>query len=414
MPTPVVSLTDWGGIAAERLERIATASAPGPGVTRLPFTPEHRAAIGILTGWMEQAGLTVHLDAAGTLIGRKDGPKGAGTFYIGSHQDSVREGGAFDGIMGVVLPILAMQRLQDEGTTVPFAVEVLAFADEEGVRFPTALIGPRALAGTFDPSVLAMTDANGVSLRNAMEAFGLAPDRIASLRRNAADAIGYLECHIEQGPVLETKGRPLGVVTAICGIERHQMTFSGETGHAGTLPMNARRDALVGAAAMVSEVNRMANATPDLRGTVGALHVHPNVVNAVPKEVLMTVELRSPDDRVREDAGQALGAFAKDVAQRHGLTLTAERTYAQPAQPCDDALIDRLAQAVNACCGDAPMLPSGATHDASAMADLCPIAMLFVRCRDGVSHVPEEYASADDLGSAIDALCAFLVRTGTD
>ena len=403
-------MTNWGQIAADRLEQIAATSAPGPGVTRLPFTPEHRQAIDILTGWMERAGLTVHLDAAGTLVGRKDGPKDAGTFYMGSHQDSVREGGAFDGIMGVVLPILAMQRFQEEDTALPFAVEVLAFADEEGVRFPTALMGPRALAGTFDPAVLGMADADGVSLRNAMESFGLAPDQVGSMHRDGTDALGYLECHIEQGPVLETADQPLGVVNAICGIERHQITLSGETGHAGTLPMESRRDALVGAAKIVSEVNRLATATPDLRGTVGALHVHPNVVNAVPKEVRMTVELRSPNDPVRERAGDTLRTFAESVAQRHALDLLIDCTYTQPAQPCDQTLVNRLAKAVEARCGKALMLPSGATHDASAMADLCPIAMLFVRCKGGVSHVPEEYASADDLGAAIDALCGFLGR----
>ncbi|MFV2053236.1 M20 family metallo-hydrolase [Aliiroseovarius sp. YM-037] len=401
-------MTNWGKIAAERLARIAAASAPGPGVTRLPFTTEHRQAIDILTEWMEQAGLRVHLDAAGTLIGRKDGPEGAGTFYIGSHQDSVREGGAFDGIMGVVLPILAMQRLKDEGTALPFAVEILAFADEEGVRFPTALMGPRALAGTFDPAVLEMIDKDRVSLRHAMEGFGLSPDQIGGLQRDPAFALGYLECHIEQGPVLEAADQPLGVVTAICGIERHHITLSGETGHAGTLPMESRRDALVGAAKIVSEVNQLATATPDLRGTVGALHVHPNVVNAVPKEVRMTVELRSPNDPVRERAGDALRTFAESVAQRRALDLLIDRTYAQPAQPCDEALVSRLANAVEACCGKAVMLSSGATHDASAMADLCPIAMLFVRCRGGVSHVPDEYASADDLGAAIDVLCGFV------
>lgn len=403
-------MTDWGKIAAEGLERISHASAGGPGVTRLPFTAEHRLALDLLTDWMETAGLTVHLDHAGTLIGRKEGPKGAGTFYMGSHQDSVREGGAFDGIMGVVLPVLAMQRLQNGGTSLPFAVEVLAFPDEEGVRFPTALMGPRALAGTFDPGVLELVDKDGIALLHAMQQFGLLPDKIGGLRRNAADAIGYLECHIEQGPVLEEAGQPLGIVTAICGIERHQIVLTGEGGHAGTLPMASRRDALVRAAAIVSEVNRLACATPDLRATVGELHVHPNVVNAVPKEVRMTIEIRAPLDGERIAAANAIRRFVGNLATQSNLDLKMTRTYDQAAQPCDASLIDTLADAVKARCGKATMLPSGATHDASAMANLCPIAMLFVRCRDGVSHVPEEYAAPDDLRAAFDILCDFLTR----
>lgn len=403
-------MTDWGRIATGRLAQIAEISEPGAGVTRLPFTPEHQQAVALLTEWMEEAGLSVDLDSAGTLIGRKPGPKGTGTFYMGSHQDSVRQGGAYDGIMGIVLPILAMQRLKQEGINLPYSVEVLAFADEEGVRFPTALMGPRALAGTFDPAVLDYVDTAGISLRQAMVDFGLSPDAVTSLKRDRGTAIGYLETHIEQGPVLEDAGQPLGVVTAISGIERHQITLTGETGHAGTLPMSSRRDALVGAAAIVTEVNRLASATPDLRGTVGALQVHPNVVNAVPKVVQMTVELRSPDDAVRQTAAAALREFASEAATRMALGLSMDRTYAQPAQACDPDLTRALGEAVTARCGTVLTLPSGATHDASAMADLCPIAMLFVRCKGGVSHVPEEYASPDDLGTAIDAICAFLTR----
>ncbi|HHC30261.1 MAG TPA: hydantoinase/carbamoylase family amidase, partial [Rhodobacterales bacterium] len=247
-------MTDWGALARERLSALAQASAQGPGVTRLPFTQEHRKALDLLTGWMQEAGLEVHLDAAGTLVGRLEGPEGAPTFLMGSHQDSVVEGGAFDGIMGVVLPILALQRLRDNGVALPFAVEVLAFADEEGVRFPTALLGPRALAGTFDPAVLEMTDADGISLRTALHRFGLSPDEIAALRSNSDSILGYLETHIEQGPVLEQANEALGVVTAICGIERHPILLTGETGHAGTVPMALRRDALVGASAIVTEV----------------------------------------------------------------------------------------------------------------------------------------------------------------
>ncbi|SPH16953.1 N-carbamoyl-L-amino acid hydrolase [Defluviimonas aquaemixtae] len=401
-------MTDWGRLAADRLDEIAQISEAGPGVTRLPFTCEHRAAIALLQEWMEEAGLRARLDDAGTLVGRHEGRRGSGTFYLGSHQDSVREGGAYDGIMGVVLPVLAMRRLKEAEALPPVSVEILAFADEEGVRWPTALIGPRAIAGTFDPAVLAMEDKDGVTLRAAIEAFGLDPERIADTRRQNEDAIGFLETHIEQGPVLEECGAPLGIVTAICGIERHQIALVGEAGHAGTLPMASRRDALVGAAALVTETHRLASATKDLRATVGELHVSPNGVNAVPREVRMTVELRSPSDGIRSDAGLHIHACAEKVASDIGLQIRAERTYAQPAQPCDARLASLLAQAVSNLGEDPIRLPSGATHDASAMADLCPIAMLFVRCRGGVSHSPQEFASPQDLGYAIDALAGLL------
>lgn len=401
-------MTDWGKLAADRLHQLAQISELGPGVTRLPFTPEHRAALTLLTEWMEDAGLSVHLDDAGSLVGRHEGEPGAGTFYLGSHQDSVREGGAYDGAMGVVLPILAMKNLKDAGALPRYSVEVLAFADEEGVRWPTALIGSRALAGTFDPASLDMKDRAGVTLRAAIKGFGLNPDLIGELHRPRQGALGYLETHIEQGPMLEEEDSPLGVVTAICGIERHQITMAGETGHAGTLPMASRRDALVGAAAIVTEVNRLANETADLRATVGEIHGSPNVVNAVPGEVSLTVELRSPVDETRSEAGDHMQAFARKVSAEIGLGLRAERTYAQPAQPCDDHLTTSLSQAVTAS-GLRPIrVPSGATHDASAMADLCPISMLFVRCRGGISHSPKEHAEPRDLGHAIDVLGRFL------
>lgn len=401
-------MTDWGQLAAGRLDQLARISEAGPGVTRLPFTQEHRAAITLLTRWMKDAGLQVHLDDAGTLVGRHEGAPGSGTFYIGSHQDSVRQGGAFDGIMGVVLPILALEKLAAEANLPPFSVEILAFADEEGVRWPTALIGSRALAGTFDPAVLDMVDQGGTSLRHAMDEFGLNPDAISELRRPSQAALGYLEAHIEQGPVLQDSNAPLGVVTAICGIERHQITLTGQSGHAGTLPMASRRDALVGAAAIVTEVDRLARQTVDLRATVGELHVSPNVVNAVPGSVQMTVEIRSPKDDIREAAGEHVQDHARRLAAETGLGLRVERSYAQIAQPCDAALTAALAAAIAGPAANALHLPSGATHDASAMADLCPISMLFVRCRDGVSHSPDEHATADDLGQAVLAIARFL------
>ena len=398
----------WGDIARERLELISLASEAGPGVTRLPFSEQHEAAIGIITGWMMAAGCEVHLDAAGTLVGRREGPEGAGTLLIGSHQDSVREGGCFDGIMGVALACLALEKLAQDGVELPFAVEILAFADEEGVRFPTALMGPRALAGTLDPAVFAMKDNTGQTLSDALARIGGNSEAALQLSRDSKDILGFLEVHIEQGPVLESLDAPLGVVRAISGIERHSVQILGEAGHAGTVPMALRHDALRGAARLVEAVHDLA-LRHDLRATVGALTVSPNVVNAIPSKVDLTVEIRAPDDAAREAAGAELAAICAQIARETGTEIKQSRSYAQPATACDPKLRALLARSVAQVCGQAPDLPSGATHDASAMADLCPVAMLFVRCRGGISHSPLEYASNADMGAAVEALALALV-----
>lgn len=395
---------DWGAMAQDWLARLARCSEPGPGVTRLPFTPEHRAALAVLTDLMQQADLSVSLDAAGTLIGRLEGPIGAPTLLMGSHQDSVREGGAYDGIMGVVLPVLALMKLRVDGIRLPFAVEVLAFADEEGVRFPTALMGPRALAGRFDMAALDLCDREGITLRAAMEGFGLAPDEIPGLKRDPARVMGWIETHLEQGPVLEQAGEALGIVTAICGIERHSITLTGQAAHAGTVPMHLRRDALTGAAELALAAEDLARATPDLLAVVGALQIRPGVVNAVPGEAVMTLEIRSPSDRAREIAGAELTDRARQIAQQRGLSLSITRSYAQSATRCAPDILNRLSQAVSDGGQDAVHLPSGATHDASAMADLCPIGMLFTDCKDGISHHPDEYVSPQSMTSAVHAL----------
>ena len=401
--------TDWGALAQHWLERLAACSEPGPGVTRLPCTPELRAALAVLVALMEQAGLAVHLDDAGTLIGRLDGPTGAPTLILGSHQDSVREGGGYDGIMGVVLPVLTLLKLQQAGVALPFAVEVMAFADEEGVRFPTALMGPRALAGTFDMAALDMRDRDGVSLRRAMEEFGLNPDTLPGLRRDPAQVLGWVEIHLEQGPILEAAGQNIGIVTSICGIERHMVTFTGKAAHAGTVPMHLRRDALAGAAELTLAAESQAREFDGLLATVGALQVRPGVVNAVPGEVAMTLEIRAPDDTQREKAGVTLCRIAHGIAKQRGLGLEITRTYAQAATPCSPQIIDRLVKAVEA--GNRPAatrIASGATHDTSAMAGLCSVGMLFIACRDGISHHPDEHVEPAAMAAGILTLERFL------
>lgn len=401
-------MTEQGTLAAAMLREIAAVSEPGPGVTRLPFTEEHRRAGALIAEWMKAAGLETRWDDAGTLIGRREGTDpSAGTFLLGSHQDSVRQGGAFDGIMGIVLSILAMDTMRT--TPLPFAVEVLAFADEEGVRFPTALLGPRALAGTLPDGVLEMTDRNGTSVRAALAGFGCNPEGLSALVRERKSVRGYLETHIEQGPVLEAEGLPLGIVTAIAGIERHSMTIAGRAGHAGTIPMALRHDALCVAAATVGAVERICSENTAVLGTVGMLEISPNVVNAIPGDVRMTVELRSADDAARAQVRKRVAQAAETAAEQRGCRLQMQWTYEQPATACDIAMQDRLAQAMSEAGLKPRRLMSGATHDASAMADLAPIAMLFLRCAGGISHNPAEHAGAKDMGAAIDVIRRFLL-----
>ena len=406
--------TDWGALAQHWLDRLAACSEPGHGVTRLPFTPEHRAALAVLTELMEQAGLAVHLDAAGTLIGRLEGPEDRPALLMGSHQDSVREGGAYDGIMGVVLPVLALMKLRQKGLTLPFPVEVLAFADEEGVRFPTALMGPRALAGTFDMAALGLRDHNGIPLRRAMEDFGLNPDALPGLRRDASQVLGWVEIHLEQGPVLEMAAQDIGIVTSICGIERHMINLTGKAAHAGTMPMHLRRDALAGAAELTLAAETLARETDGLLATVGTLQVRPGAVNAVPGEATLTLEIRAPDDALREQAGVTLTQAAHDIASRRGLGLVTARTYVQPATPCSPQIIECLSKSVAAGNREEPQqLASGATHDSSAMAALCPVGMLFTACREGVSHHPDEHVPAAVMSSGIKALERYLMQLQT-
>ncbi|MEL6645447.1 MAG: M20 family metallo-hydrolase [Pseudomonadota bacterium] len=393
-----------GELAAERLSAISTLSATEDGVTRLPWTPEHKAALGEIKRWMEDAGLAAELDAAGTLVGRSPNPDDKPVILMGSHQDSVPNAGRFDGIMGIALACLAAKRFKGRWEELSVGIEVLAFADEEGVRFPTALIGPRALAGTLDPKVFDMTDSEGVTMRTAMAAFGADADRAMTLRRDPVAIAGYLEAHIEQGPVLEAANVPIGIVTAICGIARFNVTVTGETGHAGTVPMTGRRDALVGAARLIGEINTRALAEKNIRATVGTISVKPGAVNAVPAVVDFTLEVRADDDARRDRFANDVTAFAEETLSAAGLQVSISRTYEQRAVPSDEDLMTALADAAEETGHAALRLMSGATHDASAMADLCPTAMLFIPCRAGVSHRPDEYADAVSMGAAVDVL----------
>jgi len=288
------------------------------------------------------------------------------------------------------------------------ALEVIAFGDEEGVRFPTTLTGSRALAGTLEAGALEARDGEGVSLREALAAAGCEGDAFASCARLPDEVLAYIELHIEQGPVLEAEGLPVGVVTAINGATRWRVGVKGEAGHAGTVPMALRRDALAAAAEMVLAVEREGQAMEDLVATVGQLEVSPGAVNVVPGEVRFGIDVRAPSNAVREAAVAVLEATFTGIAERRGVALAIERYHAADAVACDPALIEQLTAAVGRAGVKPRLLPSGAGHDAMALAALCPIAMLFVRCAGGISHNPAEAISTEDADVAVRVLLDFL------
>jgi len=384
-----------------RLAELATLSDTPDGLTRLFLSPAHKSALALVEGWMREAGLTTHMDAIGNLVGRKGGSR---TLLLGSHIDTVRDAGWYDGNFGVLAAIQAVQAAGD----LPYAVEIIAFGDEEGVRFPQTLSGARAIAGTFNPEALAGRDADGISMGEALVAFGGNPGGIAAVARQPVDILGYVELHIEQGPVLEAENLPVGVVTAINGASRFAVVVTGDAGHAGTVPMPMRRDALAAASEMVLAVEAIGRSAPELVATVGALAVHPGAPNSVPGMVKFTIDIRAPLDATRHEAVLAITNAFDRIAGSRNIDLSMTQTHDAPAVICAGRLREQLAAAVKANGIPPRFLPSGAGHDAMAVADLCPVAMLFVRCKGGISHTPAESITLEDAQTAVDVLVEFL------
>ena len=387
----------------------------GPGLTRLYLSPAHRAVAEATLDLFRAARLDAWIDALGTVVWRWDASDpNAPTLLVGSHLDSVVDAGRYDGPLGVVAGLMAVEALRREGCALPFAVELLAFGDEENVRFPTNLSTSQALAGRYDPAWLDGRDAAGVTLREALTAFGGDPAGIAALARRREDVVGYLEVHIEQGPLLEREGLPIGIVSAINGVTRARAHVVGEAGHAGTVPMGLRRDALAAAAEMVAAVERIGSERPGTVATVGVAAVQPGAVNVIPARVDFTLDARAPDDAVRHALVGAIVAECEAIAGRRDVRFEIETSMDSPATPMDARLIAVLEEAARAM-GVAPLrLPSGAGHDAVAMATLCPAAMLFVRCEGGVSHHPAESITAEDSDVAVQVLADAIRRLAAD
>jgi allantoate deiminase len=389
---------DW---VLRRLDDVASCSDSTDGITRLFLSPAHARAITLVRGWMEAAGLVTRLDAAGTLIGVRAGARpDLPRLLLGSHIDSVRDAGRYDGCLGVVGAIAVAGRLG--GTKLPYALEIRAFGDEEGVRFPVTLTGAHATAGRFMAEWLGLADQDGVTLGAALAAFGLDPAALDGCV--AAGAFAYLELHIEQGPVLEAADAPLGIVTAISGAARFAVTVTGRAGHAGTVPMAQRQDALAAAAAMIVAVQAIARGRDGVVATVGRLEVAPGAVNVIPGRCVFSIDLRAARDATRDAAELDIRAALETVAREQGVAAAIVALHAAPAVGCDARLQAHLAAAVAGAGLPVVRLPSGAGHDAMAVAALCPIGMLFLRCTGGISHHPDEAVRRDDVACALDVL----------
>lgn len=382
-----------------RLDHLATfTETPGRGLTRTYLTPALRGAGDQLINWMQAAGMTAGFDALGNVSGCYEGTDAtAPALMLGSHYDTVRNAGKYDGPYGIVAALAVIETLHKANRRLPFPIEIVAFGDEEGVRFRSTLIGSRGVAGTLDPAVLDISDADGVSMRDALSIFGGEPSKLATVARKAGQLRGYIELHIEQGPVLTREDLPVGIVSSIAGATRFMITLTGQTGHAGTVPMSMRHDAAAAAAEFILAVERRCSVDPTLVGTVGIVSVPGGAANIIPGHVELSLDVRAATDSVLNAALLDIRKSLANICKRRGVKAAQLVTHAANAVACDPTLRETLRVAIGAD-GVRPFeLPSGAGHDAMAMADICPVAMLFVRCGNGgISHDPREIMTAAD------------------
>lgn len=397
--------------ALERCDTLGGFSDEPGRLTRTFLSPAMRCVHASLAGWMEEAGLTVRTDALGNLIGRS-GSADAPVFLLGSHLDTVPDAGRYDGVLGVLLALAAVESLA--GRPLPFALDVIGFSEEEGIRFRRPYLGSLAVTGGFEADLLALRDADGVTVAEAIHAFGLNPADAAQAAYDPARVQGYLETHIEQGPVLEERELPLAVVQAIAGQTRVRLKFLGEAGHAGTTPMGLRRDAFAGAAEFALAVEAVGRAVPGLTATVGAVWVTPNAPNVIPGAAELSLDVRHAEDDRRHGAVDELLARARRVAAGRGLAWQVVSEAHEQAVRMDEGHTRRLARALTEAGMPAPPLVSGAGHDAVVMARMTPAAMLFLRSPGGLSHHPDERVIPEDVAAALEVMHRFLLLTGRE
>jgi allantoate deiminase len=380
-----------------RIDELGKISETPAHLTRIFLTKEHRAAADLILGWMRDAGMRAHLDAIGNVCGRYEGERpGLPCLMLGSHYDTVRDAGKWDGPLGLITAIACVADLNKRGKRLPFAIEVTGFADEEGIRFASTLLGSRAVAGSFDEGALNTRDTSGISMHEALVQFGLDPDHIGVAARARKELLAYIELHIEQGPVLEAEHLPVGVVTAISGATRLAVVLTGMAGHAGTVPMALRRDALAGAAECIAAIEEFCRTDQGLVGTVGTINAMPGATNVIPGRVSFTIDMRAASDAHRKMAVADVVRQIEGIAKRRELRLQLDVTHENRTVPCAPWLKAQLADAIAGEGFRAFELPSGAGHDGMAMIDIADVGMVFVRCRGGISHHPDEHVDAAD------------------
>ena len=398
--------------AIDECRRIAAMTEEPGRITRRFLTPPTHDVHALLTARMNALGMSVHVDGAGNLRGLWQTANGASRrIILGSHIDTVPDAGAFDGVLGVTLALewIMIAQLID----FPLAIEVIAFSEEEGVRFSMPFIGSRAVAGRFDAALLSVKDSEGITVKDSIRAFGLDPSRIEAAVADSG-ALAFIEVHIEQGPVLDVENLSVAAVPAIAGQSRMSFTFTGHANHAGTTPMHLRRDALAAAAEWIAAVEKLARETDGLVATVGKIEAAPNAGNVVPGSATVSLDVRHAHDNARIAAVDALLDRANAIAKRRGLELTSKRQMDQPAVPMDERLTALLVESMGALGFTAKRLPSGAGHDAMVMAARVPTAMLFLRSPGGVSHHPDEAVRIEDVEASLHVARKFLQRLAAE
>jgi allantoate deiminase len=404
--------TDRSSRIIARCREIATCTEVSGGITRLFLSPSMHKVHSLLRGWMEAAGMSVHVDAIGNLRGlwpalTPESPR----LLIGSHLDTVPNAGAFDGILGVVLGLAVIEELQ--GQQLPFAIEVIGFSEEEGVRFSKPFLGSLAVVGKLDPETLARTDRNNITVQEAIKAFGLDTEQLSHAVLSS-NTFAYLEFHIEQGPVLESEDASLGIVEALVGQTRMQLIFTGQANHAGTTPMHLRHDAMAAAADWIVAVENYASSHDGLVATVGKIEALPGAVNVIAGRVVASLDVRHADDAVRNTAVAAIMKNAETTAAKRGVQVTAQTQLEQPAVPLDPHLATLLQKATVQAGLLARRMTSGAGHDAMILAPVVPSTMLFLRSPGGLSHHPDETVLSQDVEAALATAMEFLIQLRDD
>lgn len=392
-----------------RCEALAAVSESGDYIERTYLSDSHKRANAIVEGWIAEAKAEHWQDAVGNVWGRLPSQDAdSKTLILGSHLDTIVDAGKYDGILGVLMAVELLHLLRSQSIALPFNIDVVGFCDEEGVRFGATLLGSYAIADRWKDDWLDLTDVNGVSIAEAMTYFGLDSTKVSDAAIPRENLAGYLEVHIEQGPVLDRANLPVGVVTAIAGARRFNFVIEGESGHAGTVPMEMRKDALVGACLCVQEVEKAANLY-DVVATVGDINCHPGAVNVVPGNVQFSLDIRSARDKTRDAAFAWLTDRFDSILNSRDLAMSWQEIHKAPSVACSSKWQRTLEKSIADCNLEVLSLPSGAGHDAMAMENITPLGMLFVRCKDGISHHPAESIMVQDVEVAMEVLMTAII-----